>query len=278
MARGQRLKNGLKRGIRSTMRLWGPCLSSARRPTSRILTYHSIGHRRYEMNVTPEDFARQMAWLADSHEVISLDAAAAGKPGVALTFDDGYADNLHHAAPVLAKHGFPATIFVVSGHLGGTLPFEQEPESGRLMTPEELREAVAAGIQIGAHTVHHPRLATLPLEAQEREIVDSRQALETLLEAPITAFAYPYGAAPDFTAATEALVAAAGFHYACANQYGHNTPVRNRWALRRIWIDSSDNLASFADKVSGRLDGLSLQDSALGIRFRRLLNRGLGTR
>lgn len=279
MAEGQRLKNGLKRSIRGAMRLAGPWMKSAHQPTSRILTYHSIGHRRYEMNVAPEQFSEQMAWLATSpYPVIPLDAAAKGEPGVAITFDDGYADNLQHAVPILAHHRFPATIFVVSGHLGSTLPREQEPENGRLMTPDELREAAACGIQIGAHTVHHPRLATLPPASQEQEIVRSKQRLETILEAPVTAFAYPYGAALDFGPETEQLVAEAGFHYACANQYGHNSPVRNCWALRRIWIDSTDTPASFADKVSGRLDAMALQDSALGIRFRRILNRGLGTR
>ncbi len=279
MADGQRLKNGLKRNVRRAMRLAGPWLKSARQPTSRILTYHSIGHRRYEMNVAPEHFSEQMAWLAAApYPVIPLDAAAQGEPGVAITFDDGYADNLQHAVPILTRHQFPATIFVVSGHLGSTLPREQEPESGRLMTPDELREATAHGIQIGAHTAHHPRLATLPPASQEQEIVTSKQDLEALLNTPVTAFAYPYGAALDFSLETEQLVAAAGFSYACANQYGHNSPVRNRWALRRIWIDSTDTPASFADKVSGRLDAMALQDSAVGIRFRRLLNRGLGTR
>ena len=46
--------------------------------TTRILTYHSIGYRNHEMNVTPENFREQMAWLCEEQNVISLDAATAG--------------------------------------------------------------------------------------------------------------------------------------------------------------------------------------------------------
>ncbi len=277
MAKGQIAKNLLKRGVRSGVRLASPLLMASRRPTSRILTYHSIGHRNYEMNVSPEDFAEQMAWLAAHHTVIPLALAAEGQPGVAITFDDGYADNLENAVPVLEEYGLAATIFVVSGHLGGTLPQEREPDTGHLLNEAELREARQRGVTIGAHTVNHPRLATLGSRAQSTEIADSKQHLEEILGESISAFAYPYGSALDFTPETETLVAEAGFHFACANQYGHNTPPGNRWALRRIWIDSTDTQSSFQDKVSGRLDAMAIQDSAAGIWFRRWLNRSLGT-
>lgn len=277
MADGQRAKNLLKRTIRSTIRTVGPLFTTAKQPTSRILTYHSTGYRTYEMNVTPENFAEQMAWLASNSTVISLDEAAQGMPGVAITFDDGYADNLYNALPILATHALPATLFVVSGHLGGTLPGEREPDTGRLLTAAELREVHASGISIGAHTVNHPHLAHLDEAAQRHEIEVSKHQLEDILGAPVPAFAYPYGSALDYTEVTEQLVARAGFQQACSNRYGHNSPPKNRWALRRIWIDETDTLASFQDKVSGRLDALAIQDSATGIRFRRWLNRSLGT-
>ncbi len=277
MRRGQQAKNLLKRGIRAAIVGTSPLFPSPGSTASRILTYHSIGHRRYEMNVTPEAFAEQMAWLAAKHRVITLEAAAEGAPGVAITFDDGYADNLVNALPILEHHKLPATIFVVSGHLGQSRPGEKEPETGRIMTPEELREIHRRGVAIGAHTVNHPHLAALTPVEQAREIQESKRTLEEILGKPVPAFAYPYGSALDFTEQTERLVAEAGYSFACANQYGHNSPPRNRWALRRIWIDSTDSLRSFQDKVNGRLDAMAWQDSGLGIRLRRLLNRGFGT-
>ena len=276
MASGQALKNTLKRGIRAAARAAGPWLDAAPAP-ARILTYHSIGHRRYEMNVTPEAFATQIAWLAEACPLISLEAAAAGTPGVAITFDDGYRDNLIHALPVLEQHGCPATLFAVSACLGGTLPFEKEPETGALLSGDELRELATRGIAIGGHTRRHPRLSTLPEAAQEAEIAGCRSDLEQILGQPVTAFAYPYGAAPDYDATSVRLVRAAGFTLACSNRYGPVQAGDAPFTLRRIGIDSTDTLASFRDKVSGRLDLLRLQDSARIARARRWLNRGLGT-
>lgn len=277
MAKGQFLKNGLKRGIKSAIGALGSMQKkgSAR---ARILTFHSIGHRRYEMNVTPEAFAAQMAWLASNQTVISLESAAAGGCGVALTFDDGYRDNLINALPILEHYGFPATVFVVSGCLGTTLPREREPESGTLMSPEELREAASRGLTIGGHTRSHPRLSTLAPERQMEEISGCKADLEEILETRVRTFAYPYGSALDYDSESMQAVRRAGFELAFSNRYGPVDPADGPFAFRRIWIDSTDTLKSFEDKVSGRLDGLQLQDSALGIRARRLLNDWLGTR
>ncbi|MBL7648329.1 MAG: polysaccharide deacetylase family protein [Candidatus Hydrogenedentes bacterium] len=277
MVKGQRLKNRIKQLTKSTIGALGPIFL---RETSRtrILTYHSIGYRRYEMNVTPEAFAVQMAWLAANQNVISLESAATGEEGVALTFDDGYRDNLINALPILEHYGFPATVFVVSGCLGATLPREKEPDSGRLLSAEELREAASRGLMIGGHTRSHPRLASLTPERQMEEIAGCKADLEAILEFSIRTFAYPYGSALDYDAESVAAVKRAGFELAFSNRYGPVHADDGPFAFRRIWIDSTDTLTSFEDKVSGRLDGLRLQDSALGIRARRLLNAWMGTR
>lgn len=276
MGSGQVAKNALKKAVKAFFVHLSPLMGSGNAPT-RILTYHSIGHRRYEMNVTPEAFAGQMAWLATHQRVITLEAAAAGEAGIAITFDDGYRDNLFNALPVLEHYRFPATLFAVSDCLGGTLPGEKEPETGVLMSADELREADNRGLHIGGHTRRHPRLSRLDREAQFDEIAGCKRDLEYILGHPIIAFAYPYGSALDFTQVSATLVREAGYTLACSNQYGPAITGANRFALRRIWIDSTDTLWSFEDKVSGRLDGLQIQDSALGIRARHWLNWWMGT-
>ena len=52
-------------------------------------------------------------------ELLAARAAGAGKGQVGLTFDDGYADFAEYALPVLRRHGFTATVFVIAGRLGG---------------------------------------------------------------------------------------------------------------------------------------------------------------
>lgn len=273
MARGGVVKNALKRALRRAFII----LSRPGASKTRILTYHSIGRRLYEMNVTPEAFAAQMAWLAAHQRVISLEAAAAGEEGVAITFDDGYRDNLINALPVLEHYGFPATLFTVSGYLGATLPGEKEPETGTLLSADELREAASRGMAIGGHTRSHPRLSDLSRAQQVEEIAGCKADLESILGRPVKTFAYPYGSALDYGPVSVEIARDSGFTLACSNRYGPVHSADRPFAFRRIWIDHTDTLQSFEDKVTGRLDRLQVQDSMLGIRARRCLNRWLGT-
>ncbi|HXJ42352.1 MAG TPA: polysaccharide deacetylase family protein [Bryobacteraceae bacterium] len=69
--------------------------------------------------VRPEVFAAQMEVLAQLGVARPLAEVERTGRGVAVTFDDGYADNLHAAVPVLERLEIPATVFVVSGAIGG---------------------------------------------------------------------------------------------------------------------------------------------------------------
>jgi peptidoglycan/xylan/chitin deacetylase (PgdA/CDA1 family) len=224
------------------------------------------------MNVTLEAFREQMAWLAENKKVIPLAEAAAGGEGVAITFDDGFRDNLVNAAPELAKHKFPATVFVVAGRLGGTLDAERDPERGVLLTEDEARELESMSISIGGHTVSHARLSSLTSGEQEREIVGCLERLAEVLGHAIESFAYPYGSSLDYDADSARLVRAAGCGLAVSNRYGVNPQGSDRWTLRRIWIDRSDSIESFVAKVLGDLDALCILDSWAGIRARRIIN------
>lgn len=246
-----------------------------RRPErSRILTYHSVGRRPHEMNVTPEAFREQMAWLAENSTPIPLSAAATGQPGVAVTFDDGYLDNLTEAAPTLQEYRIPATVFIVAGKVGAFLDHDIPDESARLMTWDQIRELEAMGVAIGGHSLSHPRLSTLPESAQRNEIVGCWQLLEERLGHAVEAFAYPYGSATDYDTSSIQLVEDAGYLYACSNRYGWNcAPNIERFALKRIWIDRTDTLDTFRWKVLGQLDLLHFLDSKPALFARRMLNR-----
>jgi peptidoglycan/xylan/chitin deacetylase (PgdA/CDA1 family) len=244
---------------------------------TRILTYHSVGSRDHEMNVDPGDFADQMDWLRDHVEVISLDQAARGIPGVAITFDDGYLDNLTNAAPILCKHEIPATAFVVSGRLGMVLDHDNGDEDARLLSEGELIELHDAGIDIGGHTVTHRRLSSLDATSKRGEIVKCKQSLESILSEPVRAFAYPFGTFRDYDSESSEMVREAGYQYAVSNRYGFNLATADRYTLRRINIDRTDTRTTFSAKVDGRLDALSYLESDLGLYARSALNRVLHT-
>jgi len=270
---GSAIKTSLKRAVRGVAGIIG-----APTPAVRILTYHSVGRRRHEMNVTPEDFAWQMAWLANNLPTIPITWPAfntAPKSAVVVTLDDGYADNLHHAAPILERHGIPATVFMVAGRAGEFIEAGGGDPADRLMTWDELRQIRAAGCEVGAHSMTHPRLSTLDDAAQREEITGSIQLLRERLGAPVAAFAYPFGSALDYNPTSMKLVKEAGCVCAVSNRYGPVDPEADPWQWRRIWIDATDTRASFIAKATGKLDALRMLDSPPAIAARRALNRTL---
>ena len=284
MKPGASVKWILKRAVKRAALLGGRVFPRHGGAT-RILTYHSIGYRDHEMNVTPESFRDQMAWLVAHHTPVTLGEAASGRPegvsrgsALAVTLDDGYRDNLTNAAPVLQQHGIPATVFVVVGRLGATLRADETKEADRLMTWDDISALESMGVQVGSHTMTHPRLAALSEEEQRREIRDSARLLEDRLGHPIEAFAYPFGTVLDYDDVSVRLVKESGFRVAVSNRYGANGPGADRWMLRRTWIDASDSMRMFRAKVNGELDALSILDSPFAARIRRTANKGLRVR
>jgi peptidoglycan/xylan/chitin deacetylase (PgdA/CDA1 family) len=275
LAAGSDVKKLLKVATKHAARLAGGFFPRA---GARILTYHSVGARVHDMNVTPANFAAQMEWLAANARVICLAEAADGCEGVAITFDDGYRDNLTNAAHVLRALRLTATCFICTGRMGGVMDPCEDSAAGALMTWNEARELAASGIDIGAHTMTHPHLSQLCEEDQRREIAESASMIAEQFGYNPEAFAYPYGSSADYNAASIRLVREAGFRYAVSNRYGVNPPGSDRWTLRRIWIDTTDTLDTFQAKVTGQLDALALLDSAPGIALRRGLNRALRVR
>lgn len=268
MERGLDTKAAVKRAMKRCALTVG---GAFRLDGVRILTYHSIGRRHHDMNVLPEDFRAQMEWLANNRRVIPFTEAADGADGVAITFDDGYQDNLANAAPVLKALGLPATFFVVAGCAGGLLEHDRAPETSRLMSWEELAELHSLGFTIGAHTLTHRRLSSLSDNEQRREIIESAEEIEGRLGCSVETFAYPFGSAADYNE-TSVAIARETFTCAATNRYGVNVPGADRWTLKRIWIDSTDTLDTFVAKVDGRLDALRLLDSRAGLACRRWLN------
>jgi len=282
-----------------------------------ILMYHRVDDPPADpwgLCVNPQRFAEQMEVLRRQWAVCRLAAIQEKRQRVAVTFDDGYADNLYEAKSVLERYEIPATIFIVGGEetagvfwwdeledlllyptqlparplvlridgqeyrwsidaddwelndadprkfrdwiawkddpptsrhavfravwevlqrLGGEERSSQLNEiqcwtgtahqrtRARRMDGDELRRITDNGlIELGAHTMNHPKLSTLSPREQAREILGSRQFLKEILGRQPSEFSYPFGGAADYTAATIEAVREAGFERACCTTGG----------------------------------------------------------
>ena len=115
---------------------------------------------------------------------------------VVLTFDDGFHNFYTEAYPVLQEHKFSATVFVVSGNIGGYNDWTGNPPDfprSRLLSSNELRELHSYGIEIGSHSVSHAHLTRLRSDDLDREIQNSKGSIEDRIDAEIKSFAYPFG-------------------------------------------------------------------------------------
>jgi peptidoglycan/xylan/chitin deacetylase (PgdA/CDA1 family) len=205
-----------------------------------ILTYHSIDTSGSAISVSPDVFAEHVRWLSERHVAVMslgslLDAdAGSSADAVALTFDDGF-QNFAAPAALLSDRGLPATLFVVTGHVGGTNAWGGRTDAGIPTLPllgwGALEQLVARGVAIGAHTRTHARLTALPPAAIEDELDGCSAELRARLGVTASHLAYPYGAVNDDVAA------AAKTRFAAA--------VTTRFAAlgatdRRMWIPRLD--------------------------------------
>jgi peptidoglycan/xylan/chitin deacetylase (PgdA/CDA1 family) len=213
-----------------------------------ILMYHYIRINPdprdavgFDLSVTPADFAAQMDWLAaNGYHPIDLDDLRGYLLGggvlpdrpVVLTFDDGYRDFYTTAYPILRAHGFKAVSYVVPGFFG----------SGQYVTPDQVVEMDAHGIEIAAHTVSHVDLTAVSPAELWHQVNDSKVILEAVLGHPVLDFCYPYG---RYNAAVERAVQTAGFITATTTQPGRVHSAADRFLWSRVRLSGGETLPQF---------------------------------
>lgn len=226
-----------------------------------VLMYHSLDATGSVVSVEPGVFAQQMSLLAQiGCRAVSLKEAldrrqVAGRwpeRCVVVTFDDGFANVHEHAMPVLSKHGFGATVFLISGHVGGKNDWAPPPArlgTQRLMSWRQAQEMAAAGVEMGAHTRTHPDLRRLPDAELQNEVVGCRGVIQEKLGQPVETFAYPYG----FVDPRVAGVAAGAYRAACTTRLDR-TGGEPMERLSRIDTYYFRSIEAFRAMVEGRAD------------------------
>ena len=206
-----------------------------------ILTFHDIADDSSNISFPPAVFRRGMEQLhARGFRTLGLLEAAdlvrrgAGFPeqAFAITFDDGYETVYTEAFPVLASHGFAATVFL-------TVPRDADRgDSDRLaslngrsmLSWAEIREMARGGVVPGAHTLSHPDLTRMSPDEVEEEVCGSKGIIENVLGVEASCFAYPFGR--HDRQAKE--IARQHFACACSDELGLATGRSDPYALERV--------------------------------------------
>ena len=287
----QLLKNGVYRTIGETTATFSP-RNGAFDARLRVLMYHKVNDLpENPLSVPVSAFDNQLAQLRElRYTVVSLDdvlayyrdgTALPARP-VLITFDDGYRDNLEHAAPVLQKHGYPAVIFVPIGYLDGgrPLPHEERRAARGLLNSTvdwgELRELEAAGVRVESHGISHRPLADLEIDEAAREIAISKLRLEERLGRPVRALSYVKGSEAHYKAVHLSLVRQAGYELAFTSVSGTNGPNTDPLRLHRYNIEPYPP-RTFELVLAGACDLIGIKDTVAGTHARRILNAALGT-
>ncbi|WP_429058403.1 polysaccharide deacetylase family protein [Aeromonas jandaei] len=175
-----------------------------------------------------------------------------GKKYLMITADDGYQDNLTRMQPLLEKYGYKAVVYVVTGEGYNRWDVEHptNPDTSvPLMNGEQIKALAASGhVEIGGHTLTHPRLSKLSPEQQAHEIQENKRQLEALLGQQLLSFAYPYG---DINDSAKEQVIAAGYRFAVATNSGPKAMHQDPYQIRRIAIFPRTDVFGLWRKIRG---------------------------
>jgi peptidoglycan/xylan/chitin deacetylase (PgdA/CDA1 family) len=170
------------------------------------------------------------------------------KKAVVLTFDDGYQNFFDYAYPVLRRYDFKATVYLVSGFLGGQATWfeDKRRDTPRLMDAERIRLLHREGIVFGSHGVSHARLSGIDPVKMEREVTISKARLEDLLQEEVSHFCYPYG---DHNQLVADAVERAGYQSAVTCIRGATLEGSDPYLLPRKAVSFGDNILGFLWKI-----------------------------
>lgn len=256
-------------------------------PGIRILMYHRVcpAESYDQLVVHPDRFAAQMQWLNEHARVIGLEEAVeelstgVRKPGIVVTFDDGYRDNLEYALPILTRLATPATIFITTEFCDGTMVhprYRDEPGRVHLNWAEVKEMAEHPEITIGSHTCSHPHLPRLDDGSARREITESRQRIALNIGKPVDLFCYPSG---DYGVRELQYVKDAGYLAAVTVSPGKNRNTTDPYALRRTEISDKDSTTQLQKKLEGAYDPIHrVLDHRRRRRFAQLARYATGNR
>tara|TARA_Y100001936_G_scaffold254160_2_gene326012 strand:+ start:9557 stop:10387 length:831 start_codon:yes stop_codon:yes gene_type:complete len=239
---------------------------------SRIVCFHKISNK--------DAFEKKILLLTQNFHIVPLDLIVENVglhekiTNLAITFDDGFLEQIDLAAPILKKYDVPATFFILSGSIG--LSGETAAEFYRTKvgidyavgpTEKQIFELASDPLfQIGCHTHTHLDLGK---ESDSRkiynELTSSKSILEGISRSEICHLAYPFGSKDNYSAMSEGMVLQAGFKSASTIIPGYISENTPRTALHRDSLDPEMKDSLFLSWLNGSYDTIKAFSDRLGV-------------
>jgi peptidoglycan/xylan/chitin deacetylase (PgdA/CDA1 family) len=235
--------------------------------------YHSVSSTGSDLSVEPAVLKQHIELLRRwGFQFVTVGEVAAAiasgtvfrEPTIALSFDDGYKDNLTQALPILLANSVRASFYITSGLAAGDAQIisrfrEMTKYESEYLTVGDIRELHAAGMEIGAHTHTHRNLARLPAEVARQELQISKDWLEKVLGNPVEQFAFPFGKRGiHYNNVTLGLVRDCGYRGAAVVESRSASSVNalDQFQIPRFYVTREDSAMSLKDKLDGALNWL----------------------
>jgi len=211
-----------------------------------VLFYHRVADTTPNAwSITNDNFVKHLDLISELATFASLDQlidsqnqSSRNELAVAITFDDGYAENLDLAIPELIRRKIPCTYFVTTDHVENQLSFAHDLQRNEPLcvnSISEIRWMANNGIQIGGHSASHLDLGQPCSHSRlVTEISDSRKKLQDWTGQEIAYFAFPYGLVKNISQAAIDVVFESGYRAFLSAFGGWNFPGGDAVHLSRI--------------------------------------------
>lgn len=213
-----------------------------------IIGYHSVLPRREitedlkKVSMPLDLFEKQIRYLIEHghtqiqfRDLENIKNRKIKRPTI-IYFDDGFKDNIKYVLPILKKYNLTATFFVVPKYAEG---------SQKYMNWREIRQLSVEEMEIGSHTFSHALLDVLSSEEAIKELVASKEKIESEIGSEVIAFSYPKG---RYNAQTSKIVEQSGYKYAVTTKYGLNdiSDIKNKpFIFKKIGPRVYESLTDF---------------------------------
>ena len=217
-----------------------------------VLNFHGIGAPERDLETGEAAY-----WIGEERcrDILARIAGHPRRARIRITFDDGNISDRTRALPMLEAFGLDAGFFVLSGRIG-------RPGS---LDEDDIRALRAAGMRIGSHGVAHVAWSELEPDALEAELRGSRERLEEICGAPVTAAGIPLG---RYNGAVLRALRAAGYTEAWSSDGG---VARERdFPYPRTSVRSDMSPARIDTILAGRTTALRRARRAAAMAIKRL--------